>query len=493
MQATSAAGSRLGKYELIELLGSGGMADVWLARMGGAAGFAKSLVLKMIRHEWAEDASFVTMFVDEACLSAKLSHPNIVETLDFGCVQGRYFIALEWVDGIPLRSIEAYLHKHDRRLELDVAAHVVAQVAAALGHAHEATDAEGNWLGIVHRDVNPANVLVSTHGEVKLTDFGIAKAAGRALQTEAGSLKGKIPYMSPEQALARPVDGRSDLYALGLMLYELVFGRRALRGDSELEVLERAQSADISPMPADADPRLVEILGRALSRDADARYANAAQLRADLQVLMRSDRDRGARLAALVQEVRDAIGAITPVHPPVAASTPTPPETPGSTKLTRPDRPLALERPPPSKLPWIAAGVLGVAFAGLGALRWYERPEMPSSRGAPAAPAAPIEISAPAVITPTLPSPEPASKEHQVEPKPVRHLRAGTATLRIRVEPWGEVWVDNRPLGQTPLAPLELAAGPHNIVAKNPAFGTLKKTVTLSPGDARLVELGPGR
>ncbi len=283
---------RFGQYEIIEKIASGGMAELYKAKRTGVEGFQKIVAIKKILPHIADDEEFVTMFADEAKLAAQLNHPNIIHIYDLGKIQaGGYFIAMEHVDGRDLRSIEESAHAHSVQLPVSLAVYVASKVASALDYAHRRRDAEGNELNIVHRDVSPQNILISYEGDIKLCDFGIAKAASKASKTQSGALKGKIQYMSPEQAWGKPIDRRSDLFSLGVVLHELLTGERLFRGDTDMNVLEKVRSAEVLP-PSRLNPEvpanLDAVVLKALAREPDERYANASDLLRDLDSVLYS-------------------------------------------------------------------------------------------------------------------------------------------------------------------------------------------------------------
>ena len=229
----SSGPDRFGQYEILEKIASGGMAELYKAKRTGVEGFQKIVAIKKILPHLADDEEFVTMFADEAKLAAQLNHPNIIHIYDLGKIQaGGYFIAMEYVDGRDLRGRSSSRRHATLGVPLPVplAVYIASKVASALDYAHRRRDAEGHELNIVHRDVSPQNILISYEGDIKLCDFGIAKAASKASKTQSGALKGKIQYMSPEQAWGKPIDRRSDLFSLGVVLHELLTGERLFRG-----------------------------------------------------------------------------------------------------------------------------------------------------------------------------------------------------------------------------------------------------------------------
>ncbi|MEB2313794.1 MAG: serine/threonine-protein kinase [Sorangiineae bacterium] len=271
---------RLGPYELGERLGAGGMAEVFVARRAGPRGFAKRLAVKRILPDLARDERLVAMFCDEARICAALSHPNIVQVVDFGEADGVLFMAMEYVDGISCAKLLRAVAARGERFPLGVALYVAHEVLRALEYAHEARDSSGRALGIVHRDVSPGNVLLGRAGEVKLTDFGIVKSALVDRRTYPGELKGKLGYMSPEQVMGAEVDARSDLFAVGIVLAEMLIARPLFPGKNELEILTRIHEADLRMLSvhgAGLPRRLQSALTRALAREPHDRFASASE------------------------------------------------------------------------------------------------------------------------------------------------------------------------------------------------------------------------
>jgi serine/threonine protein kinase/DNA-binding NarL/FixJ family response regulator len=274
-----------GQYRLEERIAVGGMAEVWRASMVGLEGFKKTVAIKKILPHLAENDEFVAMFVDEAKLAAQLSHENLVDIYDLGRIDSDFFIAMEYVDGKDLRSILNRLTQSQERMPLGLALFIAARTAAALDYAHTRRNANGEPLGLVHRDVSPRNILISHSGNVRLCDFGVAKAVSSVGRTEIGALKGKIPYMSPEQAAGAPVDCRSDVFSLASVLFEIVTGRRLFVEDNEITLLDAVRRG-VTDAPravrADLPEEVSAILERALSKDPAKRYQTAGELQLEL-------------------------------------------------------------------------------------------------------------------------------------------------------------------------------------------------------------------
>src|SRR5215831_15457626 len=270
---------QFGKYSLIRKIGTGGMAEVFLARTTVAQGLNKTLVIKKIHTAFARSRQFVTMFVDEAKIALGLNHPNIIQVFDFGAVADTYFLAMEYVEGLDLLRLLQEAAKARVRLPYGLSAYIVQQVAKGLDYAHRKTDEFGEPLGIVHRDISPQNILLSWDGAVKIVDFGIARA--RDVHEEPGVIKGKFAYMSPEQARGEPVDCRSDVFAAGIVLYELVCARPLFHGKGK-EALEMVKAGAI-PRPRDFAPELAESLERIILKALAFHRADRFQTARDLQ------------------------------------------------------------------------------------------------------------------------------------------------------------------------------------------------------------------
>lgn len=286
-------GTRLANYELVMRIGRGGMATVWVAREHAARPEDDRLVaVKAMLADLADEPEFVRMFVDEVRLIRAIRHPNVVDVYDVGEEEGVMWMAMEWVEGESLHSVIAEAGKR-RAIPPEIAVRIIADAAAGLHAAHELRDVDGTLENLVHRDVSPHNILISTSGQVKLVDFGVAKAVGRMSgQTRTGQLKGKFGYMSPEQAAGQDIDRRSDVFALGIVLYELTTSRRLFRGENDLETLRLVTSGHI-PRPTQLDPSyppgLERVVLKALERSPDRRYQTAADLELELHDFLKAE------------------------------------------------------------------------------------------------------------------------------------------------------------------------------------------------------------
>ncbi|HEX9295161.1 MAG TPA: serine/threonine-protein kinase, partial [Polyangiaceae bacterium] len=288
-----------GPYELTERINIGGMAEVFRA-IDRAHG--RLVAVKRILPSIAEDDEFIEMFRDEAAIASQLDHPNIAKIYDVGKVDLSYYLALEFVNGKDLRVLFDRAARTHEPLPLELVLYTIMETAKGLDYAHHRTDARGKPLGVVHRDVSPQNILVSFDGDVKIVDFGIAKAAGKLARTQVGTIKGKFGYMSPEQVRGLPIDQRSDVFSLGICLWELLTLERLFAGDNEIVIMEKIRASEIPSLTSkapDTPPELERIVLKALAKDVDERYARATELLEDLSSFARAnglnaDRERAA-------------------------------------------------------------------------------------------------------------------------------------------------------------------------------------------------------
>lgn len=497
-----------GRYELLKKLASGGMGQVFLAR-AGARGFEKLVVLKRILPHLVEDEEFFTMFLDEARISLRLNHPNIAQIFELGEERGSHFIAMEYVQSDDVRRMTRKAKDAGIPIPLGVVLRIICDAAAGLDHAHKVRDAKGVLLNLVHRDVSPQNILVGFDGGIKLIDFGVAKAAGRAQHTATGILKGKFPYMSPEQAEGEDIDARSDIFALGIVLWELLTDRRLFKGENDIVTQKLVKACKVPP-PTSIKPEVPKeldaIVLKALAKNREDRFDDALSLRMALEdfALAKKVPASSAHVAAFMQplygeriaaeadpELLDELSSESQIDPLGSASRR------GSTPLTSPpgaalsgtggaqapaERPrtqaVSVRSRRARKSTWwaIAASVCFVAAAGLMVVL---RPKAQSSV-TPLEPVAEAPPPTPAAVPgPAAPPP----------PEPKKDPVAEALAFKLESEPAGaEVELGGRRLGVTPfdvnLAAVELPA-----TVKLSRDGFEPKEATLTADGPRTVSL----
>jgi serine/threonine protein kinase len=459
-------GTSLGRYQIVRYLAEGGMAQVLLARASGLEGFERHVVIKRIRPEQAHDVRYVTMFLDEARLAALLHHHNIAQVHDVGQDNGEYFIAMEYVHGADLRQLLRELNARHRKTPIEHVITISTAVSAALHYAHEMRTPDRRLLGVVHRDVSPANILVGYDGSVKVTDFGIAKAALRGNETRSGTLKGKVAYMAPEQCMGADVDRRSDVFALGIVLYELATVRRLFKGANDFVTMNAIVAGKIPPpsqFRPDLPRELENIIMRALAHDPEKRFQTAEAMRLSLEQF--AD-EHGIRTSttALADFILEQLGqrpepwldvdtqvesldhdfdgsgagavepatlsqgelatvrrsspylAVAPTEPAIAAQ-PAPSQTPMAWTAER--TPL-VERLRRRKMTWLVAGGSALAVLLLATLLWPRggSSQEPVATPAPAVmPSPPPVEPAPAPLPPPAPAPEPVAMPPPAPPQ----------------------------------------------------------------------------
>jgi len=474
-----------GKYEIIAPLGAGGMGEVFLARERGVSGFERVVAIKRLLPHLARDEAFVRLFTREALVAAQLTHSNIVPVYDFGEIEGYLYLAMEYVQGENLGSVAATACKRGSRLEIPLCAHVCAQVAAALEYAHHKRDLQGNPLNLVHRDISPQNVLLSFAGEVKLGDFGVAHVE----QASLGDIRGKIAYMSPEQALGRRVDARSDLYSLGALLFELATGRLPFQGDSDMALLEAVRAGG-APSASSLEPSipnaLDEMLAQALARDPEDRFADARAMRLALSDLVDAAGLAQAAPVALADRLRDLYPERSSQQLPMVAPTLA---TPVGVQSTYPQAPARARRGPRWRA--VVGGLLiGLVGVGAGKLLLNRRAarqgavELPP----PSRPVATVGVAAPAPASASGP-PSTASRESAAA-----GARPSPARVSIHASLPCDVTIDGRSRGRTPLANLVLAAGRHDLRCDGAGLAQpATRTLHLPAGGHEIVDLRFGR
>ncbi len=295
-------------YRVTERLESGGMAEVFRGESTSLAGFKRQVAIKRVLPHLASNEKFIRMFLDEARLSARLTHANIVQVFDIGHVENTYFIVMEFIEGVNLKAVIEYVRNRRQPFPLPLAVHVMIKVCEGLQYAHEATDSDGKTLNIVHRDISPPNILISKRGEVKIVDFGLAKAAHSVEKTEPGVVKGKFSYLAPETAMGDEADPQADIFAVGIMLWELLAGRKLFQGETDYQTVKMVQQAVVPPIRTinTAVPEeLDKILRKALAKSKSDRYRTAEQFSEDLSefLLIHRLKATAADLSKLVVDV----------------------------------------------------------------------------------------------------------------------------------------------------------------------------------------------
>jgi serine/threonine protein kinase len=298
---------QFGKYTLFERIGHGGMAEVFKGRIQGPAGFERTFVVKRILPHLSDDQAFIKMFVEEAKLSARLNHPNIVHIFELGAVEGEYFISMEYIRGHDLSETMRAIWKTMGPPRPELVAFIGREVCRGLAYAHGLTDDAGRPLGMIHRDISPSNVMLSYEGAVKLLDFGIAKAMGDTAEaTKGGTMKGKYAYMAPEQTDARNVDHRVDIFACGIVLHEVLTGRRLFKGQNDVQTIERVRRCEVPPPsmqnPA-VPPELDAVVLKALARRPDDRWQSAGEMADALDDVVHAARFQPTHLAQLIYDL----------------------------------------------------------------------------------------------------------------------------------------------------------------------------------------------
>lgn len=408
---------RVGRFDVLGRLAVGGMAEIFLARQSGEADTSRLLVIKFIRTSLGDDPQMAELFEREARVVMRLAHPNICHVYEVGKWRGRHFIAMEWVHGVTMRDLYRTARSQSAVVPVPVVVKVIAQVAEALDFAHRARDRSGRPLGIVHRDISPMNIMVSYDGVVKLVDFGVAKIDTSV--THSGTIKGKFAYMSPEQAQAKHLDSRSDIFSLGIVLWEMLTGRRAYQLESQFETLRAIVERELPPARSinpSVPEELDRILARCLKKERDDRYSSAVALQEDLAAFLVSQKEvvNASRISRLM---RDYYGETSPT-PKLDRSN----EASGSfVGGIEPQAPLG--GPPPAtgtprrRVPWATLTLLGLLLGGAAAVLLVVDPfgffASPASPSDTAVVDGPTE-SPPVESEPIEPPPEAAADEAEV-------------------------------------------------------------------------------
>jgi serine/threonine protein kinase len=486
----------LGRYVLLRRLAVGGMAEVFLAKLVGAAGFEKEVAVKRILPQWSQHKDFTTMLVDEAKIAVQLSHPNVVQVYELAREDDVYYIAMEFVPGWDVRQVMQAAAAKKARIPLDAALFIATEILEGLAYAHSRKDGRGRPLDIVHRDISPQNILLSEDGGVKITDFGIAKAASKSHETATGVLKGKFAYMSPEQASQREVDGRSDLFSTAVVFYELLTGERLFHCGSDIETLDRVRRAQVAPSPqalAAIPKPLLEVLLKALARSPEDRYEGAAAACEALRryaheagLETRRDRLAGFLKTLFAQEKRpepspqEETRLLTEATRFLLDETKT---VKAEVLAERSETRLLVDDEPVKSWPisWVVVGFALMVVTLLAyALREKEAPLPPEV----AAPESATKIVAEVRAPETIPETKPKTTGSDFESPPVVALKVAKGFLSVQAVPWGTVSIDGgKRRWETPIRRLPLAAGRHTVrVAYEPDGSSLATSVTIVSG-----------
>ncbi|MBI4688769.1 MAG: protein kinase [Nitrospirae bacterium] len=526
---------RFGQYILLEKVATGGMAELFKAKKLGIEGFERVLAIKRILPHLSSDEEFIEMFIAEAKLVARLGHKSIAQVYDFGKIGQSYFIAMEYIRGKDLRAILKKCKERKVKFPIAIAVFIAKDVASGLSYAHRQKDNAGKNLNIIHRDVSPQNILISYDGDVKVVDFGIAKAEAQS-KTTTGVLKGKLSYMSPEQAWGRSIDHRSDIFALGIVLYEMLTGERLFRGDSELNTLERVRAAKVEPIPSaintEVPAELEARLFKALAKEVGNRYQNASEMEADLgKIVFKLLRvDPAIYLKQFMQHLfkteieaehksemeKEAI-SITPEQESIEIEKPRP-EAPKPAK-PKPEEPKTVSKnkasePRRNLSPFvIATAIASVIVLIIAAFMFWPLPspapvlEHPTPSGAQpsAATEPPVSGENPAAVVnneQNVPKPQTDKEQGKVQKtadevninipkgkvtKESHKFGEGFGTLVINASPWGNVYMDGDLIGQTPLTIEKVPAGRHKIRITKEGYTETTRTVEINEGAAEQV------
>lgn len=468
LESRSRQSTQLGRYALYDQIAEGGMASVHLGRLTGPVGFSKIVAIKQMHESAARNPDFVAMFLDEARLSGRVQHPNVVATIDVIAKGGEAFLIMEYVHGEALSALLRAARTRDERLSPAFAVHIMCDVLAGLHAAHEAKDENGEPLGIVHRDVSPQNIMIGVDGIARVLDFGIAKAAGRLQETQTGQLKGKLGYMAPEQLLGRPLDRRTDVFAAGIVAWEMLSGRKMFDADSSGQLMYQVLEFEVPALSSfsDVPEELSQAVQRAMERDPNKRFATAKEFAHELEqttelvssrrvgewvsslcgeaLTRRADQVRAIEAAAtggssVVTRVGLGIPNEHDSYRPAKEDALTEP----GTAATTIENPITEATPPPRRRwPWLVA-VAGASLLGVIGI-WA------SQRGEAPAPVPAAQVQGPVAVAPTIAqtSAAPAAAREPAPP-------ATTATQTVPPKK-----LPKRVVGRTPAHPPTHASQP---------------------------------
>jgi serine/threonine protein kinase len=465
---------QFGKYTLFERIGRGGMAEVYKGRIQGPAGFERVFVVKRILPHLSEEPTFIRMFVEEAKLSARLNHPNIVQIFELGAVDGEYFISMEYIRGRDLADTMRAIWKTMGPPRPELVAYVGREACRALSYAHSLTDDNGRPLGMIHRDVSPSNIMLSYEGGVKLLDFGIAKALGEAPETtKSGTMKGKYAYMAPEQTEGDDVDSRIDIFSCGIVLHEVLTGRRLFKGANDIQTIERVRRCEVPPPSFQnpmCPPELDNVVLKALARNRDDRFSSASEMADALDDVVHASRFQPGHLAQLVHELFPIEGV---AHGPMERRPPTLTST-GPSNVTGSGIPSAIRSP--TIQPIARSSMKG---AGHGGAETVDLVRARKSRlGLISGVVAAVAIAGFFVWRGTA-----AHNVSETAPRPVPTDPARRFNIYVKSEPAGaDIFLDGnpRPVGATPISlPIDLnGVSSVQMVLKKPGFEDYQMFIT---------------
>jgi len=506
MQQESA---KLGRYRLVERLAAGGMAEVYLARMQSDGGLEKTVVVKTILPEHSGNEEMRRMMMDEARIGFALRHQNIAQILDVGRQGDTLYVAIEHIDGMDLARLQRACERAEIDIDPLLVAYIGVEVLRALDYAHRRRNDAGQELHIIHRDISPHNVLLSIEGEVKLTDFGIARVRDRLSRTTTGGTKGKLAYMAPEQAQGGEIDVRADLFGVAATLYELLCGVPPFDGASDLEMLRAVERGTVRPLSErlpDLDPLLAGIVDSALRSDPNDRPSSAAQMRRPLEELLRGHAVSAEPLAELVRAAcaaarelatqdaafqRAILGAGTDTSSAaLATASGTPTE---STIAASPPADVVGKTPRRSWLPFaLGAAVAVAAIAAVLATRGTDeaRDSAEPSTATASAAAPPLDAATPLAAPPETERAPAEATEPKQPRKRHKPKAAATGTLTITSLPWTRVTIDGQYEGDTPLKNKRLRVGKHRVELSNPETGQrATRTISIKKGENTTLRL----
>ena len=456
-----------GKYTLFERIGRGGMADVFKARVHGPAGFERIFVVKRILPHLSDDPVFTKMFIDEAKLAARLNHPNIVQVFELGSVDNEYFMSMEYVRGRDLAETMRTLWARVGPPRPELVAYIGREMCRALAYAHDFTADDGTRLGMIHRDISPSNVMLSSDGAVKILDFGIAKALGgdKDESTKTGTLKGKFAYMAPEQTVSNEIDRRIDIFATGIVLHEILTGRRLFKGENDLQTIEKVRQCDVPPPSLHnplCPPEMDNIVLRALAKNPLERFQSASEMADALDDIVHAARFQPTQLAQLM-------GSLFPADGGVGAEL----RTSGNQRSQFGTGSVSPSRSNTSSIRLTAPG----SHSG--------RARLNSATVPPAPPAATGSLPRMAGLTPIVPPPIP---EIDLRSKPLLTRKTTWAAVGVALLVGGAFWAGSRGLLRKPPAPAPVVAS--TVAPTVASHETLDLAIQSNPSGAEVFVAG---